>query len=194
MTHPKPYTAGRRSWVQDARMVISLLRWSAVAICVTVLLVAVPEVHAAGVQPWTRGELPALSFEAPDGRRADSAGLKGKTVVVNFWAAWCEPCRKELPAIERLASSLKGQPVEVLLVNTGDTQAVIDKVLARAGVSMASLRLSSKDVAANTWQLDALPATLIVGSDSRPRWIVRGALDVDAQPVRGLLAQMSTAK
>jgi thiol-disulfide isomerase/thioredoxin len=42
--------------------------------------------------------------------------------VLNFWAAWCEPCRRELPAFERLAAALKGKPVIVLLVNIGSSR------------------------------------------------------------------------
>ena len=51
--------------------------------------------------------------------------------MLNFWAAWCEPCRRELPAFERLAAALKGKPVIVLLVNIGDPRTVIDKVIDR---------------------------------------------------------------
>jgi hypothetical protein len=110
--------------------------------------------------------------------------------VLNFWAAWCEPCRRELPAFERLAAALKGKPVIVLLVNIGDPRTVIDKVIAKTGLSMPTLRLTQGDMAANPWQISALPATVIIDADAQPRWLIKGAIDAQGEPLRSVLAQM----
>lgn len=55
--------------------------------------------------PADRAPLPALAGTALDGRRLDLASLRGKVVVLNAWASWCEPCRDELPVLSALSDS-----------------------------------------------------------------------------------------
>jgi thiol-disulfide isomerase/thioredoxin len=167
----------------------SFVPWLVAAGFIMTLCFALPDARAASVQPWTQGAAPVLSFETLDGQRYDAASLAGKTVVLNFWAAWCEPCRRELPAFERLAAALKGKPVIVLLVNIGDPRTVIDKVIAKTGLSMPTLRLTQGDMAANPWQISALPATVIIDADAQPRWLIKGAIDAQGEPLRSVLGK-----
>jgi thiol-disulfide isomerase/thioredoxin len=89
-----------------------------------------PALAAAGrAAPLARGEvaafqvataaddLSALSFKAPDGADTTLAALSGKTVLLNLWATWCVPCRKEMPALDRLEKALGGDRFTVVAVN-----------------------------------------------------------------------------
>src|SRR6201989_1725393 len=81
------------------------------------------------IAPLARGEvaaltmatkplkLPDLAFEAGDGKPKKLSDWRGRTVLVNLWATWCVPCRKEMPALEGLQSQLGGADFEVVAVN-----------------------------------------------------------------------------
>jgi thiol-disulfide isomerase/thioredoxin len=62
-------------------------------------------------------KLPDLAFEDGDGKPRKLSDWQGKTVLVNLWATWCVPCRKEMPALDRLQTKLQGPNFEVVAVN-----------------------------------------------------------------------------
>ena len=61
--------------------------------------------------------MPDLAFEDADGKPRKLSDWRGKTVLVNLWATWCVPCRKEMPALDRLQTKLKGPNFEVVAIN-----------------------------------------------------------------------------
>ena len=66
---------------------------------------------------------PAGTFAGPDGKPVKLADFAGKVVILNFWATWCPPCRKEMPSLAKLAASLKGQPVQVIPLSIDKAEA-----------------------------------------------------------------------
>ena len=62
-------------------------------------------------------QLPDLAFEDADGKPKKLSDWRGRTVLVNLWATWCVPCRKEMPALENLQTKLGGPDFEVVAVN-----------------------------------------------------------------------------
>ena len=84
---------------------------------------------AARIAPLARGEVaalavahapflvPDLSFKDAEGRERTLADWRGRTVLLNLWATWCVPCRKEMPALDALQADLGGQGFEVVAVN-----------------------------------------------------------------------------
>src|ERR1700761_1713567 len=62
-------------------------------------------------------KLPDLAFQDGDGKPKKLSDWQGKTVLVNLWATWCVPCRKEMPSLERLQTKLKGPNFEVVAIN-----------------------------------------------------------------------------
>jgi thiol-disulfide isomerase/thioredoxin len=81
------------------------------------------------LEPLARGEvaafvvaeiplrLPDLSFQDPEGRERHLADWRGRTVLVNLWATWCVPCRKEMPALDALEGQLGSPQFEVVAIN-----------------------------------------------------------------------------
>ncbi len=61
--------------------------------------------------------VPTLVFNGPDGERRTLADFKGRTVLLNLWATWCVPCRKEMPALDRLQAKRGGPDFQVVTVN-----------------------------------------------------------------------------
>ena len=74
------------------------------------------EVAAVGIASEPR-RLPELSFTDPEGRPRKLADFQGKTVLLNLWATWCVPCRKEMPALDALQTKLGGDKFEVVAIN-----------------------------------------------------------------------------
>ncbi len=61
--------------------------------------------------------LPDLAFQDADGKPKKLSDFRGKTVLVNLWATWCVPCRKEMPALEALQAKMSGPSFEVVAIN-----------------------------------------------------------------------------
>jgi thiol-disulfide isomerase/thioredoxin len=74
------------------------------------------EVAAVGIASEPR-RLPELTFTGGDGKPRALADFEGKTVLLNLWATWCVPCRKEMPALDALQARLGGDKFEVVAVN-----------------------------------------------------------------------------
>lgn len=62
-------------------------------------------------------KLPDLAFEDADGKPKKLSDFRGKTLLVNLWATWCVPCRKEMPALDQLQAKLSGPNFEVVAIN-----------------------------------------------------------------------------
>src|SRR6267142_7279348 len=72
---------------------------------------------AALTRATTPLRLPDLAFEDADGKPKKLSNWRGKTVLVNLWATWCVPCRKEMPALDSLQTRLGGKDFEVVAIN-----------------------------------------------------------------------------
>jgi thiol-disulfide isomerase/thioredoxin len=74
--------------------------------------------EVAGVQvPDQPKQLPDLTFNAPDGTPMNISARRGKVILVNLWATWCAPCRKEMPALDKLQAEFGGDDFEVVAIN-----------------------------------------------------------------------------
>ncbi|HAO39666.1 MAG TPA: TlpA family protein disulfide reductase [Afipia sp.] len=62
-------------------------------------------------------QLPDLAFEDSEGKTRKLSEWRGRTVLINLWATWCVPCRKEMPALDKLQETLGGKDFEVVAIN-----------------------------------------------------------------------------
>ena len=146
------------------------------------LALVVAPAAAEVLKPWA-GATPALELSDLQGTKHTLAGYRGKVVLVNFWATWCEPCREEMPSIERLRASLQDRPFVVLAVNLAEPESRIRKFLATMPLGFPVL-LDRDSQTSRAWQAKLLPATYIVGPDGRIRYRHVGPLDWSAPEVR----------
>jgi len=144
---------------------------------------------AAELKAWTGGATPPLVLQDLHGRTHRLADYRGKVVLVNFWATWCEPCRDEMPSIERLRQSLAGQPFEVLAVNIGEPLGRIERFLERMPLGFPML-LDRDTGVAKAWKARVVPASYLVGPDGRIRYVHYGELDWSSEPVRKRVAEL----
>ena len=144
---------------------------------------------AADLKPWTGGAAPALALEDLSGKPHDLAAYRGSVVLVNFWATWCEPCRAEMPSIDRLRSSLKGKPFQVLAVNLAEPLSRIQTFAAAVPVGFPLLR-DRDGTASKAWKAKLLPASFLIGRDGRIRYVAYGELDWSSDAVRARVAEL----
>ncbi len=143
---------------------------------------------------WTGGRTPALILKDADGRVHDLAGYRGKVVVVNFWATWCEPCRDEMPALQRAGQSLADKGLVVLTVNVGDSEEKAAAFFRQAGLSLPVVFDKDWSVARSLWKLRMLPSTFIVDRKSTIRYSILGEVDWDAPAHLASLTRLLAAR
>jgi thiol-disulfide isomerase/thioredoxin len=125
--------------------------------------------------PWQGGATPKLALAALDGRRVDLKSLRGKTVIVNFWATWCGPCREEMPSLAALARA-EGAGVVVLAVNVGESRPKVQQFLTAQSLDLDVL-LDAHGEAAADWRIAVYPSSFVIAPDGRIQAYIAGALD-----------------
>lgn len=120
------------------------------------------------LQQLERGSrLPELVLHDLDGRPVPLAELVGQPLVVNLWATWCPPCRREMPA---LLAARQGNPgVRFLLVNQGESAAEVARFLSAQGLSERDVLLDGASRLGQLAGSRALPTTLFYGADGQLR-------------------------
>lgn len=111
-------------------------------------------------------EAPAPNFEAAmlDGSMVDLESLRGRTVVLNFWASWCAPCRAEIPEFSKFAKQNPDISVLGLAVDSGGVTEVREAA-DRFGISYPVALASSSTQRA--YGVSALPTTVVIGPEGQ---------------------------
>ena len=107
---------------------------------------------------------PALRLPGLDGGQVDLAALRGRPVVVNFWASWCDPCVREFPLLRQAASSHRRDRLAVVGVLSGDTPAAARPFVRRFDATWP-MALDPNATTATAWGAVGLPHTYFVRSD-----------------------------
>jgi len=141
-------------------------------------------------QPWPAGRAtPPLELPRHDGGRWRLADARGRVVLLNFWASWCEPCRTEIPSLELFAQREEHEGVVVMAVNHRETDAAIRRFLEQMPVSLPILR-DADGAAARDWGIRVFPTTVLVGRDGLARFSIVGEVDWLAPKLSNLLGPL----
>lgn len=143
--------------------------------------------------PWRAHQpMPQLTGSDLNGQAWRLADLRGKAVLINFWASWCEPCRAEMPALQALAQRHGPDRLRVLAVNFKESAATAQQFAARTGLSLPVL-LDPQGAVARQWGVRIFPSTVLIGADGRVHGVVRGELDWSGLPAARLLEPLLAA-
>ncbi|GIP37511.1 thioredoxin-like protein YneN [Paenibacillus sp. J31TS4] len=128
-------------------------------------------------------EIPKVGSKAPeftltglDGKTHQLSDYKGKTVVVNFWATYCPPCREEMPDIQKQAAKWADKDVVVLGVNVAESKVTAKNFVDQLGVTFPIL-LDSKDKIRREYGVLNYPTTVFVKPDGKIAVIKEGLMD-----------------
>ena len=131
------------------------------------------------IAPAGLARLLATTLPDPDGKVRTIGEWKGKVLVVNFWATWCPPCRKEMPAFSRLHDKLAPKGVQFVGIGIDSPSAIKEFVL-RSPVSYAILIGGSEGLELTRALgnlTGALPHTVVIGRDGEPVFSRLGLVD-----------------
>jgi thiol-disulfide isomerase/thioredoxin len=141
-----------------------------------------PEAPTATAAPQPLGAQPLVARTQPQ-FQADLDGLRGRVVVVNFWASWCGPCREEMPALEEASQAYAkaGKPVTIIGVDASDVRAEAAKFLTNVGVTYPTVydQAGLRGGVAASWTVTGLPQTWFVARDGSRAGRIGGRLTVD---------------
>ncbi len=116
---------------------------------------------------------------------------RGKVVVLNFWATWCAPCRKEMPSLDALQAEFGGDRFAVLTVATGrNALPAIDRFFDETGVRNLSVLLDARSKLARDSAVMGLPATLVLDAEGREIGRMVGEADWAGPSARALVAAL----
>lgn len=109
--------------------------------------------------------LPTTAFATLPGDPLILSDRAGKPLVINLWASWCPPCRRELPMMAEVAAGLTD--VDIVFANQGESQQVVEAFLAREGLTLGTIVIDSGQSLFSHYSALGLPATLFIGADGR---------------------------
>ena len=135
---------------------------------------------------------PSLQLPVHGGGSIDLAEHRGKVVLVNFWASWCPPCRKEMPSMNRLMAHLKGRPFLILGVNEGETPEEIAAFIEKVPVDFPIL-LDGEGSQLKPWQVFAFPTSYVVDKQGRLSLGLFGSIEWDSPDAVAQLEKLLNA-
>lgn len=133
-------------------------------------------------------EISGEAFTDPDGAELYLSDFEGKHVLVNFWATWCAPCRKEMPMLSELQTEFGGDDFEVVTIATGRNNIVgIRKFMEEIEVDNLPLFLDPKSTLARDMAVLGLPITLILDPEGQEIARMRGDAEWNSDSAKAVI-------
>lgn len=135
-----------------------------------------PSLASAVLTEWKgRPAAPAIELFTPEGATFTLASLRGRVVLVNFWATWCEPCVTEMPSLQRLRDQFAPR-FEVLGVNYQEGPARIKAFIDKSGITFPIVR-DTDGAVAKAWGARIFPASYVVDRAGNVKHVLIGGAD-----------------
>ena len=165
------------------------------AVCVWLLLAFFAatlsgEAGATELRAWTDGDREPFALESLARDRISLAAQRDRVVLVHFFATWCEPCRAEMAALQRLAERSEPGRLAILAINVGEPDSRVRRFFDTLPVAFPIL-LDRDQAVTKAWQVATLPTTFVLDRALAPRLVVEGDLDWDAPDANHKLAELA---
>jgi peroxiredoxin len=138
-----------------------------------------------------RGDSVQSSFSLPslDGPAHELARLRGRVVLVHFFATWCEPCRAEMASLRELQSRLDGRPFAIVPISVAEADGAVRRFFADDPLPFAILLDRDRSLA-RAWNIQTLPSTVVLDRALKSRFIAEGDVDWGRPDVMNMLADL----
>ncbi len=137
---------------------------------------------------------PDFTLEDMDGKSYTLSSLRGKVVMVNFWATWCPPCREEIPSMETVYQALHKKGFIVLAINQWETPDHVFSYMGQLEVFPSFPILFDRDShVSEAFGVKGLPTTLIIDKQGRVVYRAIGGRNFNHPEVRKLIRQLIDA-
>jgi len=133
---------------------------------------------------------PDFSLPARDGGEVRLSSLKGQVVMINFWATWCGPCRKEMPLLEQLQAKYGPLGFTLLGVNVEPDSAAATAWLKSVPVSFPIL-FDTRNAVAESFGVQGMPSSVFVDRAGRVRYVHRGYQPGDESQYADLIRSLA---
>lgn len=121
--------------------------------------------------------LPEFSVVTLDGKKLAASDLRGKVVLLDFWATWCVPCVKATPHIKSLAASLAKENFQILGISVDDDRKALEGYLAKEKIAWPQYWDQSKLLTFRTFQISTFPTYVVVDPEGKVVYQSRGWSD-----------------
>ena len=136
-------------------------------------------------------EVSELAFTDPKGGEYHLSDFNGKYILLNFWATWCAPCRKEMPMLSELQSEFQGDHFEVVTIATGRNElAGMQRFLEEIEVDNLPLFLDPRQKLAREMGVLGLPITLILDPEGKEIARMRGDAEWNSDSAKAIIAAL----
>jgi thiol-disulfide isomerase/thioredoxin len=134
---------------------------------------------------------PVFALKDMDGEPHSLSDYRGKVVMLNFWATWCPPCRREMPSLERLHQSMSEEPFMVLAVNQFEDPDLVFAYMGQLNVFPTFPILFDPDSSiAEDYGVKGLPTTVLIDSEGRIRYRAIGGREFDHPEVEAVIRDL----
>ncbi len=142
------------------------------------------------IRPKPVKDAQAFEIRAPDDRPIRLADFKGKVVFLNFWATWCDPCREEMPGMERLHRAYKDRGLVVLAISLDSQGASVVNPFVKKYNLTFPVGLDPKMALGRTYEVWAVPSTFIIDRNGKRVLFANGAREWDGKAGHALLESL----
>ena len=132
---------------------------------------------------------PLFNGHTLEARRVSIADLRGKVLLVNFWASWCRECRPEMPALERLHRELAPRGLAVVGINAREDREAVRRYAKDLDLTF-TLVLDPDGTINAAYGVVGLPTTFVIGRDGRAVALAVGPRDWESAPARAIIEAM----
>jgi cytochrome c biogenesis protein CcmG/thiol:disulfide interchange protein DsbE len=163
--------------------------WSSLAQLLAAASLALVMNVPAPADALDRGQqAPEIGLADLNGKTVKLSALRGKVVLVDFWASWCGPCRESLPALDKLSKTYRDQGLVIVGVNIDDAPDVARQFLSKNKLSLSFVVVNDKkhEVAAR-YAPPTMPSSYVIDREGRVRSVHAGFRASDAAKLEGEL-------